>query len=314
MNSSFSKIAAVLILMAFISPTVALSQSLFFTKNSQELWRANLDGSGQTSMFTYPNFPLIGGLAYDGANSFIFIIATQQGPGFNVQSIDRINHNGTGFTQLINVGAQFPLSITYNPTDNKIYWLEQGTSGLIRRANTDGSTVETVLSDADAAFRQIRIHISNQQIFWTDGLDPTASNFGSLRRAPVGTGVSQTTIWPNVGSNTLEGFDFSFATNEVFWVQDTNLIQRAALDGTGVVTTVLSGASVGSNMEDIVVDRTANKIYWSDLASDVIKSANLDGSALMTIIDGGAGGFSVGPGLAVENADLPVTLQRYEID
>lgn len=299
----------------WITAAPAFAQELFYVRDFQNLWKANADGSGAVLLYTYPDFPIIDGIANDGENGRVYLATEQQGPGFNVNSIDRINTDGTGFLQIVNLGTQFPLAVTYNPADDKIYWLEQGASRSIRRANTDGTSPETVLTDADAAFRQVRVHLSDQQVWWSDGADPTISFAGTIRRAPVGTGVAQTTVWSGIGTNQLEGFDFSFSTGEVFMVVDSNTISKANIDGTGTVTTVASGSGVGSNLEDIVVDRTNNRIFWQDLGSDRIYSANLDGTAQTTVVDGGTGGFAVSNGLAISNPDLvPVELEALSVE
>lgn len=309
-RSSVSCRAFVIAFAVLLLAQMAAAQTLYFGRNYQEVWTCATDGSGLVQIYTYPDFPIIDDIAYDGLNGRLYLAVEQQGPGFNVQSIDRMNTNGSGHVQLVNLGTQFALAVTYNPAEDKIYWLEQGTTRQIRRADSDGSNAETVLTDSDAAFRQIRIHIADQQIYWTDASDPTASNTGSLRRAPVGTGVSATVVWPSIGSNTLEAFDFSFSTGEVFWTQRTsNEIQKANIDGTGMVATILSGAAAGTNLEDIVVDRTNNRIFWSDGGTGGIYSAALDGSGKATVVASGAG-----PGLAISNPDLPVVLQRFEVE
>ncbi len=310
------RVAVLLVLCASVTLVIsAHAQEIYFVKDYQNVWKADADGTNQVLLYSYPDFPIIDGLAYDGENSKLYIATEQQGPSFDVNSIDVINLDGTGFQQLVNLGGQFPLAVTYNPVDDKFYWLEQSSPRQIRRADTDGSNVETVLTDSNAAFRQVRIHLADQEVWWSDGADSDLSFAGTIRKAPVGTSVAQSTVWSGVGTNDLEGFDFSFATGEVYMVLDTDTIQKANIDGSGSVTTVVSGAGIGSNMEDIVVDRTNSRIFWNDLGSDRIYSADLDGSNQTTVIDGGAGGFSIGNGLAISNPDLvPVELISMEVE
>src|SRR5690606_9112704 len=118
-----------LVVLLTITPAPAQAQAgvdrIYYISNYFEVWSADLDGGNQTQLYVYPDFPIIDGIAVDLVNGYVYIAVEQQGPSFNINSIDRINLDGSGHVQLTNLGGQFPLSVAYSPTENMVYWMEQ---------------------------------------------------------------------------------------------------------------------------------------------------------------------------------------------
>jgi uncharacterized repeat protein (TIGR01451 family) len=270
-------------------PLSAGLDKVFYTRLSPaRVYSANLDGSGETLLYTYPNDPIIDALAVDLVNDYVYIATEQQGSSFTLNSIDRIKSDGTGFIQLRNTGTQFALAVAYDPINNKVYWNEQISPVRMMRMNPDGSSVEQVRLLTNQSIRDLEIDPLEQKVYWSDGADTSMSFQGVIRRADVGVGTSVQTIWSNVGVNRLEGVALNQPTCEIFWVRRTDaLIQKGNMDGSGSISTVLSGSgNVGANARGIAIHRSSGRMFWTDLNADVLKRANLDGTGVTTIASG----------------------------
>jgi sugar lactone lactonase YvrE len=114
--------------------------------------RANLDGSGRTTLVTGQSQPHGVRLDLDAG--------TMYWPEFGAGRIHRANLDGTGLTTLVS-GLSQPIVVALDSAGGKIYWTNHGTDD-IRRANLDGSGQETL--------------ITNQK-------DPTNLAGGDIRRA-----------------------------------------------------------------------------------------------------------------------------------
>jgi len=77
------------------------------------------------------------------------------------------------------------------------------------------------------------------------------------------------------------------ATGLMFWVLNGTVdsISRANLDGAGVENIVTSADGL-SGPKGIVVDRQGQRVYWSDLTTSKIQSADFDGSDIQDIRTG----------------------------
>src|SRR5262249_39997653 len=103
--------------------------------------RANLDGSGQTT--------LVSGLT-DGPVGPVLDLAGGQMYWTNVfaGTIQRANLDGSGLTTLVS-GLNAPGFPALDLVGRTIYWPEGGSQGAIRRANLDGTGVVTLVSGLD---------------------------------------------------------------------------------------------------------------------------------------------------------------------
>lgn len=97
--------------------------------------RANLDGSNVETLissgFTFPS-----GIDVDHINQKIYLT------DFGTGKISKANLDGTGLTDIV-TGQGSPFGVDVDLENNKVYWT--GFS-FVRRANLDGSNVETVLT------------------------------------------------------------------------------------------------------------------------------------------------------------------------
>ena len=227
-----------------------------------------------------------------------------------------------------------------------MYWTDTGT-GLIQRANLDGSNVENLVQGL-ASPTDIAVDVRGEKIYWTDtgtGLIQRA-NFDGSNVEDLITGLSSPT-------------GIALAGPKIYWT-DTLIgaIQRANLDGsnvedlitglgspTGIAldpditgkvywTDTFTGAIQCAGIEDgadpqdlifgltsptgIAVDAQGYKVYWTDTGTGAIQCANLDGSNLQDLIFGLTS--PTGIALNVEEGEMHLTdtgtgaIQRANLD
>jgi hypothetical protein len=118
--------------------------------------RVNADGTGLEMIYSRPSSDQGGvdDLELDLAGGKIYWLENSLTIGPAV-SILRSNLDGTSSERLVSVGGTqdtTPRGIAVDPAGGKIYWTESGfcssgAKGRIRRANLDGSSVETVVDE-----------------------------------------------------------------------------------------------------------------------------------------------------------------------
>ncbi len=212
-------------------------------------------------------------------------------------------------------------TFTYAQT-NRVYWTEfsGSPSGLIQRANLDGTNIENVVTGASFPFR-IALDVAGDKIYWTEA----NQNPNKIRRANLSDGSDIEDLV--IGGNPF-GIALDVLGGKMYWTNfarlNTSSIQRANLDGSdveslltglgepgGIALDVVNGKmywtdqgpgfkkirranlSDGSDIEDLVtglnnplavaLDVLGGKMYWAD-SSGNIKRANLDGTTVENLL------------------------------
>ena len=199
-----------------------------------------------------------------------------------------------------------------------VYWADYS-ENAIRRAQTDGSGIELLVSGTDAAEpTDLTLDLRAGKIYWC-GLGPA-----SVRRANLdGTNVEILTTtgvdFPNGialdvandqmyvtnfnndqinrydldGSGYLaihtfpadswpRGIDLDLDAGKMYYqLQGLGRIERSNLDGSGIEVLV---DPTGSVPHDLALDIPGGKIYWVNLGDDEIQRCNLDGSNVETVV------------------------------
>src|SRR2546426_333481 len=145
------------------------------TGGGGDIRRANLDGTGQTTLIGGLVGP--GGIALDAAGGSMYW--TNGDIERNTGDIRRANLDGSG-QQVLN-SALFTVGIALDPGGRKIYWLthyqSQAPLGLdVRRANLDGSGLEVLVRGLPSP-TGIALDLPTGKMYWTD------FNGGDIRRA-----------------------------------------------------------------------------------------------------------------------------------
>ncbi|MBW2980896.1 S8 family serine peptidase, partial [Candidatus Woesearchaeota archaeon] len=160
--------------------------------------------------------------------------------------------------------------------NGKIYWMAslqyiypiEFVRNNIKRANLDGSNVETVVSSLpnNTQIFDIAIDNVNYKIYWAEVLN------GRIMRADLnGSNVETVIHEPGTQIRTVA---LDIQNNKVYFT-GTSRIGRANLDGSNIET-IHYFKNPSQNGLDIEVDSSEGKIYW--IEEGTIERANLDGS------------------------------------
>ena len=195
--------------------------------------------------------------------------------------------------------TQEVITLTVDTTGGKLYWGEHSKSGgIIKRANLDGTNIET-LASLSSVPQGLTIDAVGNQIYWTNNSDlqiQTANLNGEGIKTVVQLEdeIGKETEWSCLGffiSNcklkttyvpltTPSDITVNTVDGRLYWTEVSGRIRRVNLDGTNVETLI---SDLGTPYSIAVVD---DKVYWTeerDEASGKIQRANLNGTNIETL-------------------------------
>lgn len=138
----------------------------------------------------------------------------------------------------------------------------------------------SIAGAADAGSKDTLSLPAGPRIFFLDakGRLLTAKSDGSDLRVLLNNGMSGP-----------DGVAVDVAAKHIYWTnmgkvkEDDGSIQRLDLDGTGLTTIVPKGGTFTA--KQLKLDKTNGKLYWSDREGMRVMRANLDGSAVETLVE-----------------------------
>jgi hypothetical protein len=197
--------------------------SMYWTSiGSNDIRRANLDGSGQQTLVTGQNGPER--IALDLA------VGQMYWTDYFDHDIRRANLDGSGQQTLVSGLGTSPTGIALDVAGGHMYWTG-GTfgSGDIHRANLDGSGQQTLVPGQSGPIG-IALDLASGQMYWTDYVD------GGIRRANLDGSGRQTLVSGQIGPN---GIALDLAAGQMYWIdENVSDIRRSNLDGSGQQTLV----------------------------------------------------------------------------
>jgi hypothetical protein len=184
--------------------------------------RANLDGTGQTTVVSSPN----GGCpALDLAAGRMY---WNTGSG----NMRRAYLDGSA-QQVLLTGLNIPRAPVLDLVHGEIYWANNG-AGNLQRVNLDGTGRETLVAGL-ANSSLIALDVAGGKMYWT-----VQRANGDIRRANLD-GTSQEILVRN--QNAPAGIALDLSSGHIYWANfGGGDIRRANLDGTGQ-TTLITGLS-----------------------------------------------------------------------
>ena len=160
----------------------------------------------------------------------------------------------------------------------KMYWTESWINqGAIRRANLDGSGVQTIFPFVSKP-EGIAVDPLAGKLYWAESsasyFDP--NNMNAIYRSNLnGTGKEQLISLLGATGITLD------LVNSKMYLPDFNRIIRTNLDGTGVEV-LRTGLS---NVQDIELDLTNNIMFYNELNASKIVRADMNAGNPQTIVN-----------------------------
>ena len=247
--------------------------------------RANPNGSNIKTLVTInTSVPL--GIAIDlGARKLYWTNsygAVQRADidGSNVENVV----TGLGTPKSFSAGAVPKLTYTQTGPvvgSPAIYWADRQ-AAAIRRVNINNLNVEDIITNiADAS--AIALDLTRSQMYWTE------TDTGKIRRANLNGANVQDLI---TGLTSPSAIALDVVRGKIYWANQNwdlftgavtaSKIQRANLNGSNVQD-VLTGLGT---VEDIALDVSMGKVYWTDSAAGTIQRANLNGSGIKVLVNG----------------------------
>jgi hypothetical protein len=193
--------------------------------------RANLDGTGiEDVLSTGSGVPWE--IALDAAGGKIYW-TQENGP----PAIMRANLDGSVAEGLVMTGHWRPTGISLDLTAGKMYWADYF-YGEIRRANLDGSNVETLIAGLSSP-NHVVVDAANGFLYFTHGLfTPSFVSRSNLDGSGFTTLVS--------GESGASGLALDAASGTLFWTNDQGQsVRRATITGAGIATIVWSQSPLG---------------------------------------------------------------------
>ena len=260
-----STIAAALVLSIAVAPSVADAQKIYWTDSgTDKIQRANLDGSGVEELVAM-GLSSPTGIALDVEAGKMYWAETA------LNKIQRANLDGSNVEDAV-TGLNTPRGLTLDLANGKIYWTVASV-GDIHRSNLDGSNIEGLIDLSNGHISGIALNLGEGKMYFiVDGLD-------SIRRANLDGSGAEVLV---TEGGSVRGIALDIAAGKMYWTPG-NIIKRANLDGTDIET-VVTGEGGASG---IALDLTAGKMYWTNIFSDKIHRADLDGSNIEDLITTG---------------------------
>ena len=199
-------------------------------------------------------------------------------PTFETGHINRVDASGTGHVQLLNTGGGIR-GLDLDMQAGKMYWADVNDL-MIRRANLDGTGQEDLIDlpgGKELPFPSaVAVDSAGGKLYWGD------QTLGTLNRANLD-GSGQELL---LSTPFHRGLAIDPLNGKVYWsTSDSQFkgeILRANLDGTGQEVVVTS-TNPEFKPNKIALDILGGKIYWTDYVFDIVRRANLDGSAIQNL-------------------------------
>jgi hypothetical protein len=183
-----------------------------------ELVRANLDGS-QRQVLHEVLVPVPEALAVDGVGGWAYLSASvPTNPEGGCFEIRRYRTSGGGSHETV-VPDVCAFGVAVDSGAGKLYWAEHLPHRAIRRANLDGSGIETVIELADAPL-DLKIDAARGKLYW--------SSMGIFRADTDGSNLEL--VRP--GNDHPDQIALDLWSDKIYWtVFSVPRIMRADLDG-----------------------------------------------------------------------------------
>ena len=262
-STRFSLVASAVLASTFFAP--AYGARVYFTDQPAgtpgSVISVNLDGTDQRTVTTVSNAPDLRGIAYHRASGRIYFL--DNGAAKKIYSI---LPDGSDQQEVTPVDpALIDSDVEIDETAGKIYWSESNAgatgNGLIRRANLNGTQVETIVTTAPGVATTpyfIFLDPPAGYVYW--GVLSQNSDPGTFRRATLADGI----IDPSFSiTSPTRSRDIAVdpRSSLAYWCdRQTGAIYKRALSG-GANQLVISGLNAPHG---IALDLEAEKIYFAD--------------------------------------------------
>ncbi len=201
--------------------------------------------------------------------------------------IQRANLDGSDIEDLVTEGLDNPEDIALDVLAGKMYWADSGTK-KIQRANLDGSDIEDLVTKGLESPQDIALDLASGKMYWTN------FNPHKIQRANLDGSNIEDLVTEAQGLYYPETIALHVAAGKMYWANwVAGRIKRANLDGSNIEYLITrserlageSDATYGDvTPNDLALDLSAFKMYWTDFGTGKIHRANLDGSNIEDLV------------------------------
>ena len=227
--------------------------------------RSDLDGSHVETLVEFSSHrPL--GIALDTLRGKMYWArGYSSGPG----KIQRANLDGSDLEDLFWADSPAPSDVALDVANDKMYWADWSLD-IIRRANLDGTNIETLVTSAGP--HALALDLVHGKMYWTI----FAGSFGTGKVECANLDGTDRTLLYTAENIQPHGITVDPAGGKVYWTDDRagrKAVYCANLDGSdpGVFVEIANGFVWG-----IDFDATAGRLYWSNYGHDTIYATAVD--------------------------------------
>lgn len=272
------RVGAVCLLL--VLPATVRAEKIYWTDDGPaptggSIYRAALDG-------TFPETLVTGDLEYGGDLALDVVQGKLYWVDSSVDAVRRANVDGSNVETLLTSTHPNLAGIALD-LDNRRMYITAYNDALVLRANLDGTNVQTIVTESESyGTYDIEVDVAGGKIYWSN------SPAQEIRRANLDGSEVETVLIIDTVNDEFDfqprGIGLDPSAGHVYWgavnfrgapsyVTDGR-VQRANLDGSGVVTLTESIAYADRVALDLVNDH----IYVVDGFFRRIVRYNLDGS------------------------------------
>ena len=177
---------------------------------------ANLDGTNVKLVKNLTSVPH--GIVLDTVNGKLYLTNAWG-------KVQRLNVDGSNFQPNFITDLNTPRNLALDVTGGKVYWTEtSGGSGRIRRANLDGSKVETIVTSLAIP---MDIAVFGNTLYWAERMD---EHRGEIRSIAL-TGMPNITTHRSFPKSVPLGIAVDGVEGTLYWTTSLGDISRSPLDG-----------------------------------------------------------------------------------
>lgn len=188
-----------------------------------------------------------------------------------MKSIHRLNLRASlpnsGEVVIDNLDNLFGFAIS--PSQNKLYWSES--NSIKSKSLANQSPVKTLVENLNEA-RNITLDEANKMIYWaTSGSDLIAK--AKLDGSNIDTLYEAGLIEPN-------GIALDYKKHEIYWIERQGMRIRKTnwRRSNTVIENVIDDITSLKNVNALALDIPNKKLYWTDLSTNTIWRANMNGT------------------------------------
>lgn len=199
-------------------------------------------------------------------------------------SLNRMDLDG-GNPEVVYDGLTGIGSVAIDVVDGRVYWTNR-VDGTVHRGNLDGSgSAETIIEGLELP-EGIAVH--NGKVYVSDvQAPPVGENIYVANTNGSGLDVFLAGSWGYALAIDPVNERLYFGDQGVYDDPEDNRLKSVNLNDNSDIVTVAEIEPIGANGSrtyGIGINTAESKVYWTDRSSGRIKSANLDGSGVETVL------------------------------